>query len=135
MIRLMDSPRKRGVVPQPLLAVRDVPASSRWYQNVLGAESGHGGDEYERLVVGDQPILQLHAIEEDHHHGGFATPGVPLGNGVAVWFEVEELDAAIGRIRKGGATVVTDVHVNPNAGHREIWLRDPDGYLVVLAGR
>jgi hypothetical protein len=25
------------------------------------------------------------------------------------------------------------VHVNPNAGHREMWLRDPDGYLVVLA--
>ena len=25
------------------------------------------------------------------------------------------------------------MHVNPNAGHREIWLRDLDGYLVVLA--
>jgi hypothetical protein len=23
--------------------------------------------------------------------------------------------------------------VNPNANHREIWLRDPDGYVVVLA--
>jgi len=32
------------------------------------------------------------------------------------------------------AVVVTDVHVNPNAGHRDIWLRDLDGYLVVLAG-
>ena len=25
-------------------------------------------------------------------------------------------------------------HVNPNARHRECWLRDPDGYVVVLAG-
>jgi hypothetical protein len=25
------------------------------------------------------------------------------------------------------------VHVNQNAGRREIWLRDPDGYRVVLA--
>jgi hypothetical protein len=60
---------------------------------------------------------------------------VPLGNGVAVWFEVDELDAARARIRRAAATIVTDVHVNPNAGHREIWLRDLDGYLVVLAGR
>jgi hypothetical protein len=30
-------------------------------------------------------------------------------------------------------SIQTDVHHNPNAGHREIWLRDPDGYLVVLA--
>jgi catechol 2,3-dioxygenase-like lactoylglutathione lyase family enzyme len=131
----MHRPRKTGVAPQPLLAVRDVPAASRWYQNVLGAESGHGGDEYEQLVFDDRIVLQLHALDEAHHHGDLATPGVPLGNGVAVWFEIEEMDAAIARIRKAGATIVTDVHVNPNAGHREIWLRDPDGYLVVLAGR
>ena len=42
-------------------------------------------------------------------------------------------DAAVERVRAAGATVVTDVHVNPNAHHREIWLQDPDGYLVVLA--
>ena len=36
--------------PQPLIAVRDVPASSRWYQQLLGCASGHGGHEYEQLV-------------------------------------------------------------------------------------
>ena len=123
------------VSPQPLLTVRDVPAASRWYQQVLGAQSGHGGEEYERLVVEDRIVLQLHALEEEHHHGGLAKTGIPVGNGVAVWFEVGKLDAAIARIRKAKATIVTDVHVNPNAGHREIWLRDLDGYLVVLAGR
>jgi hypothetical protein len=30
--------------------------------------------------------------------------------------------------------VVRDVHTDPNARQREIWVRDPDGYLVVLAG-
>jgi catechol 2,3-dioxygenase-like lactoylglutathione lyase family enzyme len=130
----VSRPPRPGVVAQPLLTVANVPAASRWYQAVLGAQSGHGGEEYERLVVDDRLILQLHAREEDHHHGALATPGVPLGNGVAIWFEVARLDAAIARIRAVGATIVTDVHVNPNAGHREIWLRDPDGYLVVLAG-
>ncbi|HET7875924.1 MAG TPA: VOC family protein, partial [Methylomirabilota bacterium] len=28
---------------QPLIAVRDVEAASRWYQQLLSAESGHGG--------------------------------------------------------------------------------------------
>ncbi len=122
------------VVPQPLLSVHNVQASSRWYQNVLGAKSGHGGEEYERLVMGETLLLQLHLLEVGHHHGALAAPGVPLGNGVAVWFQVDDLDAAVARVRSVKAEVVTDVHVNPNAGHREIWLRDPDGYLVVLAG-
>ena len=52
---------------------------------------------------------------------------------MALWFEASDFDAAVRRIRKAGAQIVTDVHLNPNAGHREIWIRDLDGYLVVLA--
>jgi hypothetical protein len=37
------------------------------------------------------------------------------------------------RVHDGSVRIETDVHVNSNAGHREVWLRDPDGYLVVLA--
>jgi hypothetical protein len=33
------------------------------------------------------------------------------------------------------ATVLKPLKVNPNANHREFWLRDPDGYIVVVAGR
>jgi hypothetical protein len=29
--------------PQPLICVRDVEASSRWYQQLLGCRSDHGG--------------------------------------------------------------------------------------------
>jgi hypothetical protein len=38
------------------------------------------------------------------------------------------------RTRDLGAVIERDVHVNPNAKQQEIWLRDPDGYRVVLAG-
>jgi DNA gyrase inhibitor GyrI len=122
-----------AVRPQPLLVVNDVRASSRWYQVLLGSESGHGGAEYDRLNVGGALVLQLHSNEEAHHHGLMAEPGVPFGNGVAVWFEVSELNAAVRRAKKLKAQIVTDVHVNPNANQRELWLRDLDGYLVVLA--
>ena len=121
------------VRPQPLITVADVPASSRWYQTVLGAVSDHGGEEYERLLIDGTLILQLHQDAVEHHHGRLSDPRHPKGNGVAVWFEVTDFDASLVRCGNADAVVEIDVHVNPNAGHREIWLRDPDGYLVVLA--
>jgi hypothetical protein len=45
--------------PQPLISVTDVPRSSRWYQELLGCDSGHGGEEYERLVHDGALVLQL----------------------------------------------------------------------------
>ena len=120
--------------PQLLLVVRDVPASSRFYQQVLAAESGHGGNQYEQIVSDGEIVLQLHDIDVEDHHGPLADPAQPLGNGVLVWFEVADFEATVDRVRATGATVVRDVHTNPNARQQEIWVRDPDGYLVVLAG-
>jgi catechol 2,3-dioxygenase-like lactoylglutathione lyase family enzyme len=120
--------------PQPLVVVRDVPVSSRFYQQVLGAESGHGGDEYEQIVSGGQILIQLHRIDVEDHHGPLADPDQPLGNGFLLWFEVADFEATVARARASGASVVHDVHTNPRARQQEIWIRDPDGYLVVLAG-
>jgi catechol 2,3-dioxygenase-like lactoylglutathione lyase family enzyme len=117
-----------------MVVVRDVPASSRFYQQVLGAESGHGGNEYEQIVRDGEILLQLHDIDVEDHHGPLADPDQPLGNGVLLWFEVADFEAAVEHVRATGAPVVTDVHTNPNARQQEIWVRDPDGYLVVLAG-
>lgn len=119
---------------QTMIAVSDVAASSRWYQVVLGAESGHGGDEYEQLVVDGEIVMQLHHLGDPHHHARIGDPAVPLGNGVALWFEVDDFDAAVARCREAGVTVETEPHENPNARQMEIWLRDLDGYRVVLAG-
>jgi catechol 2,3-dioxygenase-like lactoylglutathione lyase family enzyme len=133
-VRRMTSEPAPALRPQPLIVVADVPSASRWYQDVLGVTSGHGGDEYEQLLSDGHLILQLHRADVGHHHGGLADPQVPLGNGVALWFEVADFDAAVLRLRQAQAQIVTDEHRNPNAGHREIWIRDRDGYLVVLAG-
>jgi catechol 2,3-dioxygenase-like lactoylglutathione lyase family enzyme len=119
--------------PQPLVVVQDVPASSRFYCALLGCESGHGGEEYERLMMGDALIMQLHAWDV-HEHPRLGDPSKPLGNGIALWFATEDFDAALARVRTAGATVLEGPLVNPNAHHREIWLRDPDGYVVVIAG-
>ncbi|MBK7857980.1 MAG: VOC family protein [Archangiaceae bacterium] len=129
---------------QPLIVCRDVAASARFYCQLLGCKSTHSGEkyEYDRLVDPklhhtqwgtDGLILQLHTWEADHHHGHLGDPKLPPGNGVMLWFEVDDFDAAVERARALKAKVVLDVHHNPNADHRELWLEDLDGYTVVLA--
>jgi hypothetical protein len=46
---------------------------------------------------------------------------------------VTDFDGVVRSARALGAEIVQDVHVNPAPGHRELWLRDPDGYVVVIA--
>jgi len=125
--------------PQPLLAVRDVPASSRWYARLLAAErssvtmhSDHA-HLYDRIYSGTSLILQLHAWDEEDHPN-LVDPGAARpGHGVLVWFEVDDFDATVKRAKALRAKVVRKPHVNPAPAHREIWLRDPDGYVVVIA--
>jgi catechol 2,3-dioxygenase-like lactoylglutathione lyase family enzyme len=130
---------KSKIRPQPLIAVRDVRRSSRWYARLLGAErtsesmrSDHA-HVYDRLLSGGSLLLQLHAWDEEGHPNLINADAAPPGHGVLLWFEVDDFDAAVKRARALKAAVVRKPHVNPAPGHREMWIRDPDGYLVVLA--
>ena len=124
---------------QPLIAVTDVEASSEWYQPLLGCRSNHGGRAYEQLVSNGELILQLHSFEVEHHHGRIGDPhGKPYGNGVLLWFEVDDFDAVVQRAAEMQIEIVISRHRNPPHGdggpnHWECWMRDPDGYLVVVA--
>jgi len=51
-----------------------------------------------------------------------------------LWLEVDDFDAAVERARSLHAQVIEEPHLNPEAAHREMWIRDPDGYVVVIAG-
>ena len=124
-----------------MLMVRDVEASSRWYQQLLGLTSDHGGPDYERLLADGELVLQLHHEGTDHHHGPIGDAGQARGNGVLVWFgAVSDFDGVVERAGQLGADVVKAPHRNPpegegnGPGHREIWVKDPDGYVVAVAG-
>lgn len=124
--------------PQPLICVNDVELSSLWYQRLFGCQSAHGGSEYERLVLHGRLVLQLHRWDVEHHHGPIGNPNLkPYGNGVLLWFELDNFDSVVSRAEEMNAEVVKLRHRNPPAGdggpnHWEYWVRDPDGYTVVL---
>lgn len=125
---------------QPLICVHDVEATSRWYQKLLGCRSDHGGKDYERLVDGNgRLIVQLHHWDVSHDHGPIGNAAVkPYGNGVLLWIEIDDFEAAIGRVAELNPEIVLPRHCNPpdrkgGPNHWEIWIRDPEGYTVVLA--
>jgi catechol 2,3-dioxygenase-like lactoylglutathione lyase family enzyme len=128
--------QRSAVEAQPLIAVRNVRESSRWYAELLGAdalpEHSHR-DVYDRISVSGQLLLQLHAWDEEDHPNLVNAGAAPPGHGVVLWFQVDDFDAAVQRARTLGAEIVKEPHINPNPQHREIWLRDADGYVVVVA--
>lgn len=117
---------------EPLIVVNNVEKSSEFYQQLLGCESAHGGDEYEMLTLGGKLVLQLHH-KDAHEHPGMWVEGVKPGNGVILWFRTETFDEHAEKAKKLSPAIVRKPHVNPNAMQYEIWFRDPDGYLVVIS--
>jgi predicted enzyme related to lactoylglutathione lyase len=78
-------------------------------------------------------VLQLHAWDEEDHPNLIDADAARPGHGVLLWFQVRDFDAAVKRARGLGAQIIEEPHVNPAPQHKEIWLRDPDGYVVVLS--
>ena len=126
-----------GARSQPILAVRDVRASARWYAHILGSAESTGSPPsdhdhiYRRIYVEGELVLQLHAWDEEDHPNLVDANRAPVGHGVLVWFEVDDYAAAAARARALGAHVIEET-VNPRPRHHELWLRDPDGYVVVI---
>ena len=138
-VRQKKSRPESELRPQPLICFRDGEASSRWYQQLLNCVSNHGGPNYERLVASGHLVLQLHRWDVEDHHGAIGDPlDLPPGNGLLLWFEVDNIDPAIARAESMKVEVLLPRNRNPPDGnggpnHWEIWLRDLDGYKVVLA--
>ena len=77
----------------PTLFVDDVEASSRWYQTLLGAQSMHGGPDFEMLSRDGAMVLQLHRAEADEHGDHRLPAGAPRGAGVLLYCEVADVRA------------------------------------------
>ena len=127
---------KSEVQAQPLIAVRDVRASSRWYAELLGADAlpDHAHrDIYDRVWRSGRLLLQLHAWDAEDHPNLVNANAARPGHGIVLWFQVDDFDAVVGRARRLRAEIIEEPHINPAPQHREMWLRDPDGYVLAVA--
>jgi hypothetical protein len=117
MERLMSSPAQTSTVEaQPLIAVRNVRASSRWYAELLGADTlpDHPHREmYDRIRRSGRLLLQLHAWDTEEHPNLVNADAAPPGHGVVLWFQVDDFDSAVERARRFEAAIIEDPHFNP----------------------
>jgi predicted enzyme related to lactoylglutathione lyase len=116
----------------PIIAVKDVEASSKWYQSVFDCRSMHGGKEFDIIVSeNDEILIGLHKWGE-HQHPTMTNPSITPGNGLILYFRTENMNVIRKNIEKIGGFIVEDIHLNPNSRKKEFSLRDPDGYYLTI---
>ena len=57
----------------------------------------------------------------------------PPGNGLLLFFRVDDFDMALERARALVTRLEDEPHVNPNTRTREFSVRDPNGYYVTMS--
>ena len=95
----------------PIIAVKDVEASSKWYQSVFGCRSMHGGKEFDILVSeNDEILICLHKWGE-HDHPTMMNPSIKPGNGLILYFRSANLEKVRENAGKLQAKIEEDIHL------------------------
>jgi catechol 2,3-dioxygenase-like lactoylglutathione lyase family enzyme len=118
-----------------IIGVADVAASFRWYQSLLGqAETTPSHDDFGQIVDADGTVLVCLHQWGAHDHPPLRSPQAATpGNGLLLFFLVDNYDEALPRARALAGRLEEEPHVNPSTGALEFSLRDPDGYYVTLS--
>ena len=118
-----------------IIGVREVRGSCAWYQSLLGQpESPPAHDHFGQIVDRDGTVLLCLHQWGAHEHPSLTSPDeAPPGNGLLLFFRIDDFDAALPRARALVARLEEEPHVNPNTGTEEFSLRDPDGYYVTIS--
>lgn len=118
-----------------IIGVADVARSFAWYQSLLGLPATQPAhDHFGQIVDTDGTVLVCLHRWGDHDHPPLASPDrAEPGNGLILFFRVDDFDSALVRARALVATLEEETHVNPGTGTREFALRDPDGYYVMIS--
>lgn len=118
-----------------IIGVADVALSTAWYQSLLGlpaAPPAH--DDFGQIADADGTVLvSLHAWGAHGHPTLTGADAATPGNGLILFFRVDDFDECLARARALGTPLAEVPHRNPNTGTMEFSLRDPDGYWVGIS--
>jgi catechol 2,3-dioxygenase-like lactoylglutathione lyase family enzyme len=118
-----------------IIGVSDVAGSFKWYQSLFGQPQGRPvHDGWGQIFDTDGTVLLCLHQWGVHDHPSLMRPdqGRP-GNGLLLFFRVDDFDIALKRARALVARFEEEPHVNLNTQTREFSLRDPDGYYVTIS--
>jgi catechol 2,3-dioxygenase-like lactoylglutathione lyase family enzyme len=118
-----------------IIGVGDVSRSSQWYQALFGQpETVPAHDYFGQIADSDGTVLLCLHKWGAHEHPSLTSPdhGKP-GNGLLLFFRVDDFDQALERARSLASRLEVEPHLNPNTRTKEFSLRDPDGYYVTIS--
>jgi catechol 2,3-dioxygenase-like lactoylglutathione lyase family enzyme len=118
-----------------IIGVGDVPRSFTWYQSLFGqTETAPVHDYFGQILDADGTVLLCLHEWGAHEHPSLTSPdGATPGNGLLLFFRVDDFSMALERARAIVARLEEEPHLNPNTGTSEFSLRDPDGYYVTIS--
>jgi catechol 2,3-dioxygenase-like lactoylglutathione lyase family enzyme len=118
---------------ETIIAVADVAKSSKWYQDLLGLISNHGGDSFEMLAnENGKVIFCLHRWGE-HDHPTMKDPSNSVGNGLILYFRVSDLKKVWDKATKLNLDIEQEPHLNNNSGQKQFTMRDLDNYFLIIS--
>jgi len=116
-----------------IIGVADVAGSFKWYQSLFGqAPTSPAHDYFGQILDSDGTVLLCLHGWGAHDHPSLMAPDSP-GNGLLLFFRVDDFDMALPRARALVARLEEEPHINPNTETMEFSLRDPDGYYVTIS--
>src|ERR1700761_2987120 len=110
-----------------IIGVADVPRSFVWYQSLLGQpQTAPAHDYFGQILDEDGTVLLcLHAWGA-HEHPTLTSPELAKpGNGLILFFRVDDFDAALIRARTIVPQLEEEPSLNPATGTMEFSLLDP----------
>ena len=118
-----------------IIAVRDVRVSFKWYQALFGQpETLPAHDYFGQIIDSDGTVLLCLHEWGAHDHPSLMSPDhATPGNGLLLFFRVDDFDMALQRARALATRFEEETHVNSSTGTREFSLRDTDGYYVTIS--
>ena len=118
-----------------IIGVGDVTASIKWYQSLFGQpETRPAHADFGQILDTDGTVLLCLHQWGSHEHPSLMSPDeAPPGNGLLLFFRVDDFDRILRRARAHVARLEEEPHVNPNTQTEEFSLRDPDGYYVTIS--
>lgn len=118
-----------------IIGVADIPASFKWYQSLLGIPAtAPAHPHFGQILDSDGTVLLcLHEWGAHDHPSLTSADAATPGNGLLLFFRVDDFDGALPRARALADRLQEEPHRNPSTGTMEFSLRDPDGYYVTIS--